>query len=94
MSSTHTEEKPASVLEKGDSRHNQVERIATIDVDNYHGIDAKTILVYIVSETWLVHTFQNSYIPGNMHPVLHAIVSCCRIRRRKFNQAQGQTDRR
>lgn len=50
MSSSHTEEKPASVLEKAETRNDRVERIATVDVDNYHGIDLKTVLVYIVRD--------------------------------------------
>jgi len=48
MASAHMEEKPASSLEKGPNNDQQLERIATVDVDNYHGIDLRTILVYVV----------------------------------------------
>jgi len=48
MASAHTEEKPASSLEKGSNNGQQLERIDTVDIDNYHGIDLRTVLVYIV----------------------------------------------
>lgn len=48
MSSTHSEEKPSPILEKGNTRHDEMERIATVDIDNYDGIHVKTVLVYIV----------------------------------------------
>lgn len=46
--SAHMEEKPASALEKGYNEDQQLERVNTVDIDNYHGIDLRTVLVYIV----------------------------------------------
>jgi len=48
MASLNMEEKPASMLEKGPRGDQAVERVATVDIDNYHGIHPRTILVYIV----------------------------------------------
>lgn len=48
MVSSHMEEKSASTLEKGPRDVQTVERVATVDIDNYHGIHLKTILVYMV----------------------------------------------
>lgn len=45
MASSHLDE-PKSSLEKG-SRQEHLDRIATVDVDNYHGIDLKIVLVYL-----------------------------------------------
>ncbi|KAK5954684.1 hypothetical protein OHC33_004408 [Knufia fluminis] len=47
MASTHTEEKSASTLEKNHHNDQQLERIDTVNVDNYHGIDLRTFLVYM-----------------------------------------------
>ena len=53
MNSTHQErEKAASEIENGSDqgKDQQLDRIATVDVDNYHGLTANTVLVYLVSE--------------------------------------------
>ena len=49
MSTVHSEEKPPSLLEKNHGNDGQIDRIATVEIDNYHGIDMKTVLVYLVS---------------------------------------------
>ena len=47
----HEHEKTASELENGSDqgKDHQLDRVATVDVDNYHGLTAKTMLVYLVS---------------------------------------------
>ena len=53
MNTTHQEhEKSASELEHGSDhgKDQQLDRVATVDIDNYHGLTAKTVLVYIVSQ--------------------------------------------
>ena len=47
MTSAHMEEKPASSIEEGPKDEQHLDRIPTVEVDNYHGIHIKTILVYI-----------------------------------------------
>lgn len=47
MTQTHMEEKPASSIEDGPKDEQYLDRIATVDIDNYHGIDLKTVLVYL-----------------------------------------------
>lgn len=46
MASTHID-RPESVQEKGFREEEHLDRTATVDVDNYHGIDLKIILVYL-----------------------------------------------
>ena len=51
MNNTHNEhEKTLSEIENGSDhgRDNKLDRIATVDVDNYHGLTLKTVLVYLV----------------------------------------------
>lgn len=45
MASSHVEE-PDPALEKGSHEAN-LDRVATVDVDNYHGIDLRVVLVYL-----------------------------------------------
>lgn len=45
---SHSEHMRGSELEKGSEGAEQLDRVDTVDVDNYHGIDLKTVLVYLV----------------------------------------------
>jgi hypothetical protein len=51
MATQHNEqEKTASEIENGSdmTKEQEVERVPTVDIDNYHGLHAKTVLVYLV----------------------------------------------
>lgn len=45
MAPMHAEEKAIEESVENDQR---LDRIDTVDIDNYHGIDIKTVLVYVV----------------------------------------------
>jgi hypothetical protein len=55
MATLHDEdEKSAAVNEIGSEspREQEIQRIPTVEVDNYHGLHAKTILVYLVRSSY------------------------------------------
>lgn len=48
MPPMHVDEKSASSLEEGPEAEQRIDRVATVDVDNYHGVDIRTSLVFLV----------------------------------------------